>query len=391
MSVHNAGAEGAPDPYKADGEAIAEGRLISAEIFWRDHYSWLKESGYLLRPRYSPGWTPPSKAIRRRNLDIEELVMPLPTGVMDATRLSDGSYVILKRADRLGGPSEGSTAFREVYITQKLSAEPLNSDPKNHCVRSIEILHVPDKADTDLIAIPLLYPWQRFPPSTIGEAVDFFSQVFEGLQFMHNHNIWHGDCKFNSIMMDATPILKYDLHPWDHDRTREYSARAVRPLRSRTMNPVRYYWIDFDLSGEYNPSDGPPLVEPCYGGTHGVPEWAFPERRCNPFAVDVWCLGYMIREYFTEGFGLQSHRKVRGLEFMDDLVADMSNEDPTKRPTMDEVVGRFAGLRVQLSEWKLRSRFTNKKMSVLEVIRSTGHWVQQLYFMAKRIPAIPSQ
>ncbi|KAJ3826605.1 hypothetical protein EV361DRAFT_585149 [Lentinula raphanica] len=24
------------------------------EIFWRDHYDWLKSKGYLLRPRYHP-------------------------------------------------------------------------------------------------------------------------------------------------------------------------------------------------------------------------------------------------------------------------------------------------------------------------------------------------
>ena len=30
--------------------------LRDREVFWRDHYDWLKERGYLLRPRYRPGW-----------------------------------------------------------------------------------------------------------------------------------------------------------------------------------------------------------------------------------------------------------------------------------------------------------------------------------------------
>jgi hypothetical protein len=37
-------------------ENPAEGRLFEAELFWRDHQPWLKECGYLLRPRYLPDW-----------------------------------------------------------------------------------------------------------------------------------------------------------------------------------------------------------------------------------------------------------------------------------------------------------------------------------------------
>ncbi|KAF8836457.1 hypothetical protein BDN67DRAFT_1014677 [Paxillus ammoniavirescens] len=32
--------------------------LLSAEIWWCQHYQWLKDSGYLLLPRYAPDWTP---------------------------------------------------------------------------------------------------------------------------------------------------------------------------------------------------------------------------------------------------------------------------------------------------------------------------------------------
>ena len=39
-----------------DNHAMEEGRLFEAETFWRDHYLWLKEQGYLLRPRYNPQW-----------------------------------------------------------------------------------------------------------------------------------------------------------------------------------------------------------------------------------------------------------------------------------------------------------------------------------------------
>jgi hypothetical protein len=32
--------------------------LRTAEKWWRDHYELLEQHGYLLRPRYRPGWTP---------------------------------------------------------------------------------------------------------------------------------------------------------------------------------------------------------------------------------------------------------------------------------------------------------------------------------------------
>lgn len=47
------GLKGAPSPNQ---NAMDECRLYDFEYFWRDHYHWLKEQGYLLRPRYHPEW-----------------------------------------------------------------------------------------------------------------------------------------------------------------------------------------------------------------------------------------------------------------------------------------------------------------------------------------------
>ena len=35
-----------------------EGDLLPDELYWRDHYDWLVEQGYILRERYRPGWAP---------------------------------------------------------------------------------------------------------------------------------------------------------------------------------------------------------------------------------------------------------------------------------------------------------------------------------------------
>ena len=39
-----------------------EDKLREGEVYWRDRYDWLLESGYALRPRYRPGWVPSWKA-----------------------------------------------------------------------------------------------------------------------------------------------------------------------------------------------------------------------------------------------------------------------------------------------------------------------------------------
>lgn len=38
--------------------AMAEMRLYEREVYWRERYNWLKDCGYLLRPRYHPDWVP---------------------------------------------------------------------------------------------------------------------------------------------------------------------------------------------------------------------------------------------------------------------------------------------------------------------------------------------
>ena len=68
-------------------------------------------------------------------------------------------------------------------------------------------------------------------------------------------------------------------------------------------------------------------------------------------------------------------QKFHGFEFMESLIADMVQDDPTRRPKMDEVVTRIREIKGNLSSWKLRSRIARRKeIWVLTVWRSVGHW-----------------
>lgn len=58
-------------PTTAEIDAIIKntpaGHLGPSELFWRDHYNWLKECGYVLRPRYAPDWVPSWEAKDPKN------------------------------------------------------------------------------------------------------------------------------------------------------------------------------------------------------------------------------------------------------------------------------------------------------------------------------------
>lgn len=72
------------------------------------------------------------------------------------------------------------------------------------------------------------------------------------------------------------------------------------------------------------------------------------------------------------------------------LVADMIQPDPSKRPTMDEVVARFDDVRRNLGRWKLRSRVVDHEEDTIEkLVFTISHWRRRILFVARGVPAIP--
>lgn len=89
---------------------------------------------------------------------------------MDATRISDGRPVMLKRLLRKEGPSE-------LQINKMFSTEPLSLEPRNHCARLLGVLYLPD--EDPIMVHPLLRPFDDPPLQTYGEFVTFFAQICE--------------------------------------------------------------------------------------------------------------------------------------------------------------------------------------------------------------------
>jgi hypothetical protein len=168
--------------------------LDSGEIYWRDHQKWLEGHGYMLRPRYRPGWIPswigtnipgigcedgPSLEVRTffvcKGLLLNSCQL---NPVMDATRISDGKLVMLKQIRKSLHPFE-------IEIAQFLSSEPQASDPRNHSVPILEVLQDPEDEDLSLLVMPFLKPYDKPKFDTIGEAIECFRQLFEVCTFFH--------------------------------------------------------------------------------------------------------------------------------------------------------------------------------------------------------------
>ncbi|KAF8069045.1 kinase-like domain-containing protein [Lyophyllum atratum] len=370
----------APHPPLSDATPLANGKLTGTELFWRKHYNFLKDHDYTLRKRYHPDWVASWLGTSKKRKTCEDGI-PIAYGqVLDATR-ADGSLVILKQID--------ISLFPEEITVGKLFSEQFAAHPKNHCVPILDVLQPPYAPDLAFIAMPLLFPITATAFETVGEAVEFFRQAFEGLQFMHENNVAHGDCKYDNIMADTLHLFDSPPHLCETTMKRDFSGRTSKPA-SRTRKPVKYYLVDFGLSIIYRPEDGPHREAPPWGGDKTVPEFLVPNPApCDPFPVDVYCLGNGIRQYFLDGRENLIKPK-RGFEFMRELISDMVNDDPSKRPAMSEVTSRFDDIVKGLSNWKLRSRVIDvDEPGSTGFFRSTAHWTRQLGHIVRRCPPIP--
>ncbi len=75
---------------------------------------------------------------------------------------------------------------------------------------------------------------------------------------------------------------------------------------------------------------------------------------------------------------------------MEPLVADMVQEEPGKRPSMDEVVARFSEIKIKLSTWKLCSWIARKdEIWPVAAWRSVSHWYSTIGYVTANKATIP--
>lgn len=98
-----------------------------------------------------------------------------------------------------------------------------------------------------------------------------------------------------NVMMDPVPLFSEQPHPIDLRRSYDFKRKTRR--YTRTGHPTTYYYIDFGLSYRFSRQDGAnPLVPVAFGGDKSVPEYKDPSTPKDPYKIDVYCLGNLIRE-----------------------------------------------------------------------------------------------
>jgi len=347
------------------------GSLYSSEEWWRDHYHHIKLQGYLLRSRYSPDWRPSWERPGKSFLFAEDGRPTLLRAAMDATRKRDGKQVMIKKV--IPDSEEGS---QELRIAQFFSSPQLAKDPRNHCVPLLDVIEIPITGQK-LMVMPFLRPFNNPHFQTFGEFAAFFIQICEGLKFMHQRNIAHRDCTANNLMFDPSGMYPQGFHPSKMSRSRDFKGRAKR--YTRTQRPPRYYLIDFGLSREYLSRDV--LEEPLRGGDKTAPEHQ-DGRLCNPFQTDIYYLGNLVRQEFI--------RKYHGFEFMEDLVREMTDRNPSKRPLIEDVILKLSRILGSLSGLKLRAAIVSKrKPSLFAVFLRAKQALRTLGYIILRKAAIP--
>jgi hypothetical protein len=81
-----------------------------------------------------------------------------------------------------------------------------------------------------------------------------------------------------------------------------------------------------------------------------------------------------------------------GFEFINDLIADMTQDDPAKRPTMDVVVDRFNRIRQGLTNTKLRARIPDRNEgSIKSLYRHLSHLGRRVQYTISGLPAVPAR
>ncbi|KAG6809343.1 hypothetical protein H0H92_000634 [Tricholoma furcatifolium] len=358
------------------------GELTETEVFWRKYSQKFQDHGYTVRPRYRPDWIPSWWNTSKHPSDCEDSVPLFVRPIFFCFKAKhvdavgpDGSIVMIKWVEAREFPAE-------IPVGKLLCSKRLAS-PRNHCMPYLAVIEPPESPDVAFIVMPYLIRTEYVRFETIGEAVEFFRQIFEGLEFMHENNIRHGDCKYDNIMADSVHLFKAPPHPFDIGQTLNFSGRPV-PIFSRTQKPVKYYLIDFDLAKEYPPGT-PRLERVPWGGDRSVPEHKLGVP-CDPFPVDVYCLGNCIRKHFLDGATHLTPNQ--GFEFMRELAEDMTNADPSKRPTMKEAASRLNAIIEGLSDHKLRSPVL-KARTKMTFRQRIAHWIKQYIRKAHGIPAIP--
>ncbi|GBE79228.1 hypothetical protein SCP_0204250 [Sparassis crispa] len=343
------------------------GVLRPWEARWRDRQQFLEAHGYMLRPRYHPGWTPSWGGTGKHPLFYEDAItLPPREHLIDATRIADGRLVYIKRV---------KTGDNESEIATMLSAESLLHDPMNHCVRVLEIFQDTEDQSISYMVMPFLVLIDSIPFEIVENIVDFTDQILEGLVFIHNKGVAHRDCTYKNLMMDVNALYPQGFHPVND----LFFPDGLTPLpyHSRTDAPITYYYIDFGISVVIPPDVHPKLALGDNGRDQEVPELSL-TIPYDPFKVDSFIIGNVLRHEFRDKFS--------NVDFLIPLIESMTRTDPHERPDAARALTEWQNIRCKLGymqrRWRLRPR---GETWLWKVISDAVSFVGTTFYLCKTV------
>ncbi|TFY76061.1 hypothetical protein EWM64_g7950 [Hericium alpestre] len=313
-----------------ESQPVAESYKIleRPEVQWRHVQPWLETQGYMLRPRFRPGWTPSwakkKNAIPAFYEDSIKRVMAGASVAIDAIQISTGRRVCLKR---IPGKAEDS---KELKITQFLS-DLRDKDPRNHSIPLLDVIHAPDN-------VFLVFPFYRF--------------------------LLHGAEKLDNL--DAFG--------------RDARGHRLSGVRTRTqVGGVKYYYTDFGESLRFESSDNVRIDVWSKAGIHAPETLGRDRLPYDPFKADIYTLGttyttLLLKEY--EG----------NFDVLTSLLNEMTLEDPVLRPSAAQALSRFREIKSSFSRTALHARVrrgTTPETGVQRIFRSGWHWLKQYAYAAR--------
>ncbi|KAI0088672.1 hypothetical protein BDY19DRAFT_994042 [Irpex rosettiformis] len=263
--------------------------LSDIEIQWQQVSEFLELKGYALRARYRKNWQPSWELPHNKGKHPEcfEDHISLPpewhTGI-DAVQIATGRRVWIKRMTL-----RNSDEFL-LGRTNRLSTEP-----RNHCVPMLERFHDEDPEGFRYIVTPFLRPAHDPPLETIGDAIDFVTQILDGLAFLHEQSFVTQHGEYRHILMNGDPFFPDGFHPvkLNLDPTARRPARQL----SRRKASAKYYFTSFESVHAHEP-----LLPTDPRAIHVERAFA-PElygsninyQLQSMFEVDIWNIGQVLK------------------------------------------------------------------------------------------------
>ncbi|KAG9007333.1 hypothetical protein FRB94_014455 [Tulasnella sp. JGI-2019a] len=177
------------------------------------------------------------------------------------------------------------TESGELSILETLSGPQARSNQDNHTIPVLAIVPV---GGWTLVVMPAWGRVAQFAPISIGEYLQHVEQYLEGLAFMHNLGITHGDISQSNVLLNH----------------RSNSFWIPNSLLDRRLFDLRVAYIDFGLARQFN---GPPealaTCDRLVSSGGGTEPFISPEvARCleeggkwDAFSADVYSLAAVIQ------------------------------------------------------------------------------------------------